>query len=330
MLELRRRGIPVRVATRPPGRVGARRALAGISPGGAAAPRVARLVRGLLGEERGSALPLVVGAAFAVVFIAVVLAALGGAVTGGARAQRAADLAALSAARSMRDDLPELLSPPLLPGGAPNPAHMSKVKYLTRARRAALQAGELNGVDTARLRIRFPDGGSLAPVRARVTLLASIDPAAVPGGAGGGDASGSRRDLDVEFSAEAEAAAPDGFTGTETVAGGGGYAGPLAYRQGQPMRPDVAAAFDRLAAAAAREGVALAITSAYRSDAEQARLFAQNPDPRWVAPPGRSLHRCATELDLGPAAAYSWLAQNAPRFGFRKRYSWEAWHYELR
>jgi hypothetical protein len=93
------------------------------------------------------------------------------------------------------------------------------------------------------------------------------------------------------------------------------------------MRPDVAAAFDRMAAAARRDGISLIITSAYRSDAEQAELFEQNPDPQWVAPPGHSLHRCATELDLGPSSAYGWLADNARRFGFLKRYSWEPWHF---
>jgi soluble lytic murein transglycosylase-like protein len=46
-----------------------------------------------------------------------------------------------------------------------------------------------------------------------------------------------------------------------------------------------------------------------------------------VAPPGRSLHRCGTELDLGPPAASAWLAQNAGHFGFVQRYSWESWHY---
>ena len=54
--------------------------------------------------------------------------------------------------------------------------------------------------------------------------------------------------------------------------------------------------------AARADGVALLITSAFRSDAEQARLFAAHPDPKWVAPPGRSLHRLGTELDLGPPA----------------------------
>ena len=66
-----------------------------------------------------------------------------------------------------------------------------------------------------------------------------------------------------------------------------------------------------MAAAARGAGLALTINSAFRSDAEQAELFAANPDPTWVAPPGQSLHRCGTELDLGPPAAYGWLAANA-------------------
>src|SRR5918997_1223734 len=111
------------------------------------------------------------------------------------------------------------------------------------------------------------------------------------------------------------------------IASGGGYDGPLASRQGKPMRPDVAQAFDRMAAAARADGVQLLIASGFRSDAEQAVLFARNPDPRWVARPGTSLHRNATELDLGPRSAYGWLAANAARFHFVQRYSWEPWHY---
>ena len=76
-----------------------------------------------------------------------------------------------------------------------------------------------------------------------------------------------------------------------------------------------------------RAGHALTINSAFRSDAEQAALFAANPDPRMVARPGTSLHRCGTELDLGPPSAYGWFAANAQRFGFVQRYAWEAWHY---
>src|SRR5205823_11413266 len=103
---------------------------------------------------------------------------------------------------------------------------------------------------------------------------------------------------------------------------------PFAYRTGKPMRPDTALAFDRLAAVARREaGIALFVVSGFRSDAEQAALYAAHPDPKWVAPPGRSLHRLGTELDLGPASAYGWLAANAGRFHFLRRYAWEAWHF---
>ena len=56
-------------------------------------------------------------------------------------------------------------------------------------------------------------------------------------------------------------------------------------------------------------------------------LWNRNPDPRMVARPGTSLHRNGTELDLGPSAAYAWLAANAGRFHFLKRYSWEPWHF---
>src|SRR3712207_9077484 len=49
-----------------------------------------------------------------------------------------------------------------------------------------------------------------------------------------------------------------------------------------------------------------------------------------LATPGKSLHRLGTELDIGPPAAYGWLAGNATRFGFIQRYSWEPWHYGQR
>jgi len=48
-----------------------------------------------------------------------------------------------------------------------------------------------------------------------------------------------------------------------------------------------------------------------------------------VAPPGESLHRYGTELDLGPPEAYDWLARNAERFGFEQRYSWQPGLFEV-
>jgi len=265
-------------------------------------------------DESGQALILAIGGIFVLFAGALALVAIAGAVTGKGRVQRAADLAAISAARSMRDDLPRLLSPPALPSGLPNPAHIDKLAYLARARTAAVAAGRANGVASDRLSLSFPDLGSFAPVRAKAVVSARLE-------AGAGHS-------EVEASAVAEAAAPLGATGgSATMASGGGYSGPLVYRTGEGMRPDVAAAFDRMAAAARASGISLIVVSGFRSDAEQAALFAAHPDPTWVAPPGHSLHRCATELDLGPDAAYAWLAANASRFGFVQRYSWEAWHY---
>ncbi len=265
------------------------------------------------GNESGQALILALGGIFVLIVGALALVAIAGAITGKGRVQRAADLAAISAARSMRDDLPRLLAPPTLPNGLPNPRHLPKLVYLARARQAAVTAGRANGVDPARLRVGFPDRGSFAPVRVEAEVVARVE------GTGGHR---------VGASAVAEAAAPAGFApGATTMASGGGYSGPLVHRDGKGMRPDVAAGYDLMRAAAAADGVALVVVSGFRSDAEQAALFAANPDPTWVAPPGRSLHRCATELDLGPGSAYGWLAANAARFGFVQRYSWEAWHY---
>ena len=264
--------------------------------------------------ESGQALILAVGAALALIAAALALVAIAGAVTGKGRAQRAADLIAISAVRSMRDDLPRLLAPPQLTNGQPNPRHIDKPAYLARARAAAQVAARQNEVDPNRVSLRFPDASSFAPVRAKATVVAGLR--------------GVARHR-VEASAVAEAAAPyDAATGGGMgMATGGGYGGPLIYRDGEGMRPDVAAAYDQMAAAARAAGIALVVVSGFRSDAEQAALFAAHPDPTWVAPPGHSLHRCATELDLGPSSAYGWLAANAGHFSFVQRYSWEAWHY---
>jgi hypothetical protein len=273
--------------------------------------------------ESGQALILALGGAFLILAAALALVAIAGAVTGKGRLQRAADLVAISAARSMRDDLSRLLSPPLLANGLPNPRHLEKSAYLERARGAALAAGRANGVGPARIQISFPDASSFAPVRVKALVVARLAVEATTRAEGGGSGG-----AHVEASAEAEAAAPvTAAGGMPTMASGGGYSGPLVYRDGEGMRPDVAAAYDRMAAAGRAAGLSLIVVAGFRSDAEQAELFAAHPDPKWVAPPGQSLHRCATELDLGPESAYGWLAENATRFGFVQRYSWEAWHY---
>ena len=211
----------------------------------------------------------------------------------GARAdlQQAADLAALAGARALYEQRMK----PRVAGAEAGAARLARE---TARRNGALRAT-----------VTFA-GGALAD-RVRVTVS---DPIAVPGG--GSVASRVSAEAQLAFAA----ALPDGD---------GEYRGPFAVRQGKPMRPDTAMAFDLMNAAARRDGVPLVVVSAWRSNAEQAKLFAAHPDPKWVAPPGRSLHRLGTELDLGPPAAYGWLARNAKRFGFVQRYAWEPWHFGL-
>jgi soluble lytic murein transglycosylase-like protein len=261
--------------------------------------------------ERGAALLLVMGALVCVLAGALVLGGIARGVGVAGERQRAADLAALAGARAMRDAYPRVFEPPFV-DGRHNSAHLERAEYLALGRRVAVQTARRNGVRAAH--VAFPVAG-LAPVRVRVTV----------GEAAHRDSG--RATLDADTVAEAELVPPGGLPG-ERARGAGEYGGPLELRQGKPMRPDVARAFDRMAAAARQEaGLALVVTSGFRSDAEQARLFAAHPDPKWVAPPGTSLHRYGTELDLGPPAAYAWLAANSGRFGFVKRYSWEPWHF---
>ncbi|MDO8186649.1 transglycosylase SLT domain-containing protein [Conexibacter sp. JD483] len=280
--------------------------------GEAAAIGTARPGRRFAREERGQAALLLVAVMCVVLVGAVVLGGIAAGLGERGDNQRAADLGALGGARAMRAVYPRLFQPAYI-GRVPNPSHLSRDTYLALARRRAEATARLNGAE--RISVAFPDGAAFAPTRIRVTVT---DPAVVKAG-------GERREAAVDAVAEAELS-PSAATAA-LGAGPGDYSGPLAYRQGKPMRPDVAIAFDRMAAAAARDGVALTITSGWRSSAEQARLFAAHPDPRWVAPPGRSLHRLGTELDLGPESAYGWLAANAGGFHFVRRMSWEPWHY---
>ncbi len=273
---------------------------------------------GVIGEQRGQALLLMLGVVAAAIAGTLVLVAFGQALGGKSRHQRAADLAAVSAARAMRDDHSRLFEPTTLGDGLPNPRHLSTAQYLERARSVAVRAAARNDVRISSADVDFP-GGGFAPTRVRVRVRGRIEVRVAEGSL--------PEQLDVRASATAELAPSVGGPAMPATASGGGYSGPLSYRGGKPMRPDVALAFDRMAAAARADGIVLTVTSGFRSDAEQARLFAANPDPRWVAPPGKSLHRLGTELDLGPPGAYGWLAANGRYFGFVQRYSWEPWHW---
>ena len=260
--------------------------------------------------ERGQAVVVLLALLLSIVTGVALLAALAAGLGAHQERRGAADLAALAGAEAMRVAQPRVFEPAELDQGVPNPRHLERAAYLEIARRAALATARRNGA--RKVGVAFPGGAEVpAPTRIAVTIA---DPIRVAG-----------REVTLGARAVAEIA-----TVTLPSSGGdlsGEYRGPLAQRQGKRMRPDVAFAFDRMSAAARRDGVALIVTSGFRANAEQAALFAAHPDPKWVAPPGRSLHRLGTELDLGPSSAYGWLAAHAGRFGFRQRYDWEPWHY---
>jgi hypothetical protein len=251
--------------------------------------------------QSGQAFPLVVLLGAMLLAAAAGLFALGRAHAAKAQAQTAADLTALSAGRRLRHALPQMAA------AAPG----RRAAWRADVRRVAEAVARGNHVRL--VDVVWPDGGRWPPTQVQVTVAAA-GPAGieVPAGARVAIVPGAGSSLPEEIAPR----------------GGGQYAGPLVYRDGKPTCPAVAAAFDRMAAAARADGVRLTVTSGFRPDAEQAVLFARHPDPKWVAPPGRSRHRDATELDIGGGAgAWGWLATHADAYGFRQRYSWEPWHY---
>ena len=191
------------------------------------------------GLERGQALIVALGAMFIVMLGAGVLAALGGALAQKGRLQRATDLAALSAARSMRDDFARLFEPPVI-DGRPNPRHLAQARRTWRAHgwrrsRPAATTASAWRRPTSRSRARLApgarqgEGEATAPRARRPTCRSTRPPTAELVTADRRPATARGRRL--------------------------GYTGPLAYRQGKPMRPDVARAFDRMEAAARADGV---------------------------------------------------------------------------
>ena len=292
---------------RGPGRGGGRR---GAGPGvparrrRPARARPRRRAHPVRRGQDGQALPLVLVTAALVMAGAVALFALGRAHVAVVRAQTVADVAAVSAARELRARLGEVAADPAGPASAP--AWRRRLTAVADA--AARPAG-------ARVEsLAFPDGAAWPPTAVQVEVSVAAP-------------RGMRARAAARAGLLASASMPAGATGW---ASGGGYRGPLVYRDGKPMCPAVAAAFDLMDAAAHADGVDLLVTSGFRSDAEQAVLFRRHPDPTWVAPPGRSRHRDATELDLnmlGGDGAHAWLRSNGGRFGFVQRYSWEPWHW---
>lgn len=250
--------------------------------------------------ERGQAAPLALGLGVLLSLVVMVVGALGWVQVAAARAQTAADLASISGARALRADFGRLSM-----ARGPDRRRLATAIEIEVAEVARRSGARLNGISFGQT------GWPPVSLEVRVSLKGPM----------GLDVSAASR---AGF-ALASALGDEGMS----AASGGGYSGPLVHRDGKPTCPAVAAAFDQMDVEANRDGTDLVVTSGFRSDAEQAILFARHPDPRWVARPGESRHRDATELDIsmGGGPAWRWLRANAERFGFRQRYSWEPWHF---
>ncbi len=244
-------------------------------------------------------MPLVLAVAAVALAAVLGLAAVGGMRVATGAARLAADLAALSAGRALLDAIPDALTDPW------------GLRHHLRRAAAAAAAASAHGSGVAVATVRLV-GDDRLPMQVEVRVERS-------------GPLGVRVSATARAGIAATATAADGPVGW---ARGGGYSGPVVYRDGKPMCPAVAAAFDLMDRAIRSAGMDLVVVSAFRSDAEQAVLFARHPDPRWVAPPGRSRHRDSTELDLVVGGGiHGWLTRHAGAFGFVQRYSWEPWHW---
>ncbi len=98
----------------------------------------------------------------------------------------------------------------------------------------------------------------------------------------------------------------------------------------QDLNPSFKQALDAMIAAS---GGRLRVTSGYRDNDLQAKLYAEavkkygpSGAGKWVAPPGHSNHNRGLAADL--AGDLGWAHANAARFGLVFPMSWENWHIE--
>lgn len=127
--------------------------------------------------------------------------------------------------------------------------------------------------------------------------------------------------------------------------------GLVVSRSGLKLRKPALDALIEMDREARNLGIALPVSSAYRSFAYQKEVFARNVKEmgeleasRVSARPGASQHQLGTAIDFGSITdafaqtkAGVWLASNAGRFGFSLSYPegmesatgyvWESWHY---
>ena len=104
---------------------------------------------------------------------------------------------------------------------------------------------------------------------------------------------------------------------------------------GKPVEVATAAAFHRMRAAAASDGVTIKVVSGFRTMAEQEYLYGcyihcSCNNCNLAAKPGHSNHQSGHALDLNARdpAVGAWLRAHAHEYGFRNTIASEPWHWE--
>ncbi|OBB06842.1 peptidase M15 [Mycobacteriaceae bacterium 1482268.1] len=103
------------------------------------------------------------------------------------------------------------------------------------------------------------------------------------------------------------------------------------------LDPPLLAAIQNAARGAQDDGIDMQITSGWRTKGFQQRLFddgvrlygSVEAAKQFVASPEVSQHVVGKAVDVGPAAADTWLIRNGSRFGLCQIYANEIWHFEL-
>ena len=258
-------------------------------------------------SARGQATILLIGGLAGILIATVIVGAVARAVGKEAAAQRAADLAAVAAARVMHDNYGRLFEPAYI-RRRPNPNHLEKADYLALGRPRGLRVAAANGAAAG-------DGQLPRRGHDRPRPRARRDP----------------RDRRASGSATRGVRRPSPSSPRPSSARPRTSRSPPAAAttaRSRPARASGCAPTSRSRSTAWRRPPAptasrWSSTAATAPTPNRPSSGPEHPDPKWVARPGTSLHRNGTELDLGPPSAYAWLAANATRFHFLQRYAWE-------
>lgn len=126
-------------------------------------------------------------------------------------------------------------------------------------------------------------------------------------------------------SGEADGAVPDGTTVDDDL--------PAVTR----LDPNLRDALRRATDAAADDGVAVYVTSGWRSPQLQEQMLrdavaqygSRHEAARWVATPDTSRHVSGDAVDVGHTDATTWMSRHGSDYGLCRTYANEPWHFEL-